>query len=214
MSEAVEVVVDRREQLPGVRDQGIKPLCLAFAASDLNAFNNSLCSHLSVEYLAYYAYQLMNTNKTDQGLSIPSVIQILKENGQIIEELMPYDENRTELISPPLKQTEVFKTISSEQACATDSVILALDNNKIVLLGLSLTPSFFYPRFPYVLNDEIGERGLHAVTAVGYGLYQNKNVILIRNSWGENWGEGGYAWLTAECINNRTLTSIQLTGNS
>ncbi|MCW8875647.1 MAG: C1 family peptidase [Kangiellaceae bacterium] len=214
MSEAVEVIVDLREQLPKIRDQGIRPLCLAFAGSDLNAFNNNLVSHLSVEYLAFHAYQLMNTYKIDQGLSIPSVIQVLKENGQILEALLPYDESRAKLISPPQSKTEVFKTVSIEDRCTSDLVISALDNKKIILLGLSLTSSFFDPTSPYVLDYETGEQGLHAVTAVGYGVYQNEKVILIRNSWGESWAEEGYAWLTAKYINNRTLTSIQLIGNS
>ena len=35
----------------------------------------------------------------------------------------------------------------------------------------------------------------HAVTAIGYGTDNGKNYWLIRNSWGTDWGEGGYGRL-------------------
>lgn len=41
--------------------------------------------------------------------------------------------------------------------------------------------------------------GGHAVLAVGYDdskkIGKNKGALLIRNSWGTNWGENGYGWL-------------------
>lgn len=41
--------------------------------------------------------------------------------------------------------------------------------------------------------------GGHAVLAVGYDdakkIGKDKGAILIRNSWGVSWGEGGYGWL-------------------
>jgi len=46
-------------------------------------------------------------------------------------------------------------------------------------------------------NDTV--QGGHAVVAVGYDdnrkIGKNKGAIKIRNSWGVNWGEGGYGWL-------------------
>jgi C1A family cysteine protease len=46
-------------------------------------------------------------------------------------------------------------------------------------------------------NDTV--RGGHAVVAIGYDdnrkIGKHKGAIKIRNSWGVNWGEGGYGWL-------------------
>lgn len=46
--------------------------------------------------------------------------------------------------------------------------------------------------------------GGHAVVAVGYDdkkkIGKSKGALLIRNSWGTNWGESGYGWLPYDYI--------------
>ncbi len=42
-----------------------------------------------------------------------------------------------------------------------------------------------------------GNRGPHAVTVVGYRTSGPRGrELLIKNSWGPDWGDGGYAWLS------------------
>jgi cathepsin B len=43
------------------------------------------------------------------------------------------------------------------------------------------------------LSDARRQRILHAVKIVGWGKQDGKNYWLIENSWGEGWGEHGYA---------------------
>jgi C1A family cysteine protease len=46
--------------------------------------------------------------------------------------------------------------------------------------------------------------GGHAVIAVGYddrkAIGPHKGALLIRNSWGTDWGDGGYGWLPYEYV--------------
>merc|ERR1712072_640770 len=41
------------------------------------------------------------------------------------------------------------------------------------------------------------QRIIHAVKIIGWGEMQGKNYWLIENSWGEDWGEHGYAKIVA-----------------
>jgi C1A family cysteine protease len=76
----------------------------------------------------------------------------------------------------------------------------------------SYTQSNSAGKIPY---PTAGEKivGGHAVMAVGYddnlkikntnsGATETKGALLIRNSWGTNWGDSGYGWLPYEYIKN------------
>jgi C1A family cysteine protease len=55
------------------------------------------------------------------------------------------------------------------------------------------------PDIPYPDPRTDRHLGGHAVVAVGYddarAIAGNKGALLLRNSWGTGWGDGGYGWL-------------------
>ena len=58
-------------------------------------------------------------------------------------------------------------------------------------------------KIPYPVRGE-SILGGHAVLAVGYDdnltIGDMVGAFLIRNSWGESWGENGYGWLPYEYV--------------
>jgi hypothetical protein len=61
--------------------------------------------------------------------------------------------------------------------------------------------SWSHPRGD-VLEDYSGEeRGPHAVTVVGYRTAGPRGrELLVKNSWGADWGQGGYVWLSERTL--------------
>jgi C1A family cysteine protease len=47
---------------------------------------------------------------------------------------------------------------------------------------------------PYPKPTESVQGG-HAVTIVGYDTNKEEGAFLVKNSWGVDWGEGGYGWI-------------------
>jgi hypothetical protein len=54
---------------------------------------------------------------------------------------------------------------------------------------------------------------LHAILIVGHGVHQGKPYWLVRNSWGESWGDNGFVkigMLMGKDGNLDKLTAIKL----
>lgn len=50
----------------------------------------------------------------------------------------------------------------------------------------------------------------HSLVAVGGGVVAGQAALLVRNSWGTAWGDGGYAWLTHRYIKPRLSVAATL----
>jgi hypothetical protein len=98
----IEVEVDHSDRLGPSRNQGKRPTCLAFAASDLNAFGHST-EHLSVEYLCHFAAKSAEGWQPGDGFTTEQVFSALARSGQPSEKIYPYqaDMPDTPLRAPP-----------------------------------------------------------------------------------------------------------------
>ena len=64
-------------------------------------------------------------------------------------------------------------------------------------------------------SSRCGSQLDHAVTAVGYGTENGTDYILVRNSWGGSWGEGGYVKMelttgTGTCGVNQMVYTVSV----
>ena len=97
----------------------------------------------------------------------------------------------------------------STPADALKSIKAAVAHGYAVMCGFSVYSSLTMdPDIPFPLTKDSLEGG-HAVLIVGYsdkhpcvnGMKgSNKKVPLIRNSWGQGWGDGGYGWLPYDYV--------------
>lgn len=79
-----------------------------------------------------------------------------------------------------------------------------------MVLGLILYDSFNSDKVtetgvvphPNIMKEDLV--GGHAVCAVGYD--DEKKSVLVRNSWGDDWGEKGYCWVPYTYIKDPNLS--------
>ncbi|KAJ8710383.1 hypothetical protein PYW07_009749 [Mythimna separata] len=73
-----------------------------------------------------------------------------------------------------------------------------------VTVGIRITRNFMHYSSGVFYDPKCDQPGPgHCVTAVGYGVRDGEEYWIIKNSWGEQWGEDGYVLMSAR--NNNCL---------
>jgi len=208
MNSLIVLNKDLRSRLGSARDQGPRPTCLAFAASDLHGSVRPGWDPLSCESVFFNAQRRAGRPPT-VGATLPSMIDALREDGQPVEAAWPYLAQTPQTIAAwqsPATESEVFRRCGSPVISDSSCLIGLLNEGRPVVLLLTLSQSFFGPiaGVVRVANDEQPDPSLrHAVVAVGHGSVDGVPAVLVRNSWGESWGHAGHAWLSMDFIDAR-----------
>ncbi len=215
----ITVQKDLRSELGAARNQGPRPTCLAFAASDAHAALRPGWSPLSCEFAFYHA-QRRGGRSPDSGATVPDMLAALRYDGQPEENGWPYlPATPTDVTAwqPPAASGPLFGRAGAAHSCVLDALVGELDHGRPVILLLVLSRSFYAPTADAVVRPAPGEAPeparRHAVLAVAHGSVDGDRAILVRNSWGLGWGAAGHAWLTETFIAPRLFGAALLTEN-
>lgn len=216
MSE-IQIATDLRSLFGPVRDQGARPTCLAFAASDCHASLRKEWYPLSCEY-AFYNAQLRAGLPPDRGARLTSMLDALREDGQPVESGWPYmGKTPADFAtwSPPGSPGQLFARDGSLIQATVDQVIVEVEHRRPVIILLKLCAAFFSANPAIqVVDAEVSALPVtpqrHAIVVVGHGTLESGRVLLIRNSWGPGWGNGGYAWLAEGYLSPRMFAASVL----
>ncbi len=204
---------DLRPDLGPVRDQGRRPTCLAFAASACHEHAHAQRAAFSAEWLYYHAVKRDGGNP-DEGCAPSDVCHVVAEDGQPLETVWPYQAQIGALWGPALDPGDLF--LADEAACSFTfaDVALAVENDRAIVLGLYVGSTFHAPVLidneARILDDfeDIDPESGHAVLAVGVGVLDGCEMILVRNSWSTRWGAEGYAWISKDYLERRALAAF------
>ena len=193
------------------RDQAARPTCMAFALSDLHAALRDSWTPLSCEFAFFHA-QRRAGRPPNVGATLPAMLDAIRYDGQPCENGWPYlaaippDPTAWR---PPEEVGEIFRRDGNDGRATTDAITIAIDGGAPVLVLLYLSVSFDCPGQDGLVDSAADEQPdparRHAVVAVGHGICDNQRAVLIRNSWGADWGRSGYAWLTESFLEARMI---------
>jgi len=214
---SITTKTDLRHLFGPVRDQGQRPTCLAFAVSDGHAALRDGWVPLSCEYVFFHAQRRSGRQPT-QGVLLPAMLRTLDEDGQPAEAGWPYLAKLPADLAkwtPPADATPVYRRASEPSGSSIDAIIAELDRGAPVVTLLRLSRSFDFIGPNGLVDQAPGEtpdfNRRHAVIAVAHGLAGAERAILVRNSWGDQWGANGYGWLTEKFIQPRVFDLAILT---
>jgi C1A family cysteine protease len=196
---------DLRTGCPPVYDQGHLGSCTANALAGAFEFDlkkqNKPDFMPSRLFIYYNERVLINTVNSDSGAYIRDGIKTMNKDGVCPESEWPYDiANFThkpsqkcykDALKSQIKSYQrLFNTLNQLQGCLAEGFPF--------VFGFTVYESF--------MKEDVAHNGImpmpkptekvmggHAVMAVGYD--DQKQVFIVRNSWGPGWGDKGYFYM-------------------
>ena len=210
--------LDLRSKCPVVYDQGHLGSCTANAIGFCYHFDelkqNNQSTFIPSRLFIYYNERNMEGHPNeDTGAEIHDGVQTINTIGVCPEDNWPYDISKFSE-KPSDKCYEIAKNHQSISYQAVeqslDQLRAAIISGFPVVFGFNVYESFESADVAKTGNMPMpkeGEKilGGHAVALVGFD--DIRNVFIVRNSWGDNWGDKGYFYMPYDFIQNTNYAS-------
>jgi C1A family cysteine protease len=211
--------VDLRPLMPQVYDQGELGSCTANAigaAYEFAQIKEDEAHPFVPSRLFIYVCERMEEGTVDEdsGAQIATGVECVSSIGVIPESEWPYDISKFAVKPSQDLLNEAKNHLCVNHYRLTSNELLqikqALINGFPVIFGMSVYKSMQSPEVASTGVVPMPRRfehclGGHAVLIVGFS--DDKQVVYVRNSWGDQWGQSGYFTLPYDYISNPNLTS-------
>lgn len=216
--------VDLRRLCPPVQDQGRLGTCTAHAVAAAIHVEHRLQKKRPIRpsrlFIYYNERDIANDRRLRPTVNLRDALKVVAKQGACPETLHPYNELPRAVIRKPLP--EAYKAAArhkvaryyriSHDSLTSEQFLHQLKNclaaRHPFVFGFHMHPSFIPPSsekwegwmmpIPRKRNDRT--HGGHAVMAVGYD--DRKQAVLVRNSWGKDFGIKGYFWMPYSLISD------------
>ena len=220
--------VDLRKKFSRIKNQGQQGSCLSFAITSVFEYmmkiNELEDCDLSEAFLYYNARHLDKNDdvseEIDSGSRITPSLDSIKKYGIALEKFCPYNDNiynqkPTEEAYKDAETRKLIKALNVETKL--EDIKSAIADGYPVIGSFVLCPSF-NPEEGFIklptqeeiqnvinsINEHTASKhSCHAMVIVGYS--DQLGMFIVRNSWGEDWGDRGYCYMPYEYVTTPKL---------
>ncbi len=214
--------IDHSDELPPIGNQGSQGSCTAWATAYYYKTHEEWREHQwdltdpAHQFSPAFIYNLINGCR-DSGSYPSDAFLLFEQIGAGTMADMPYTDS--ECITYP--SPEAFRNGIPYRTSDTYSINLRNESGMNTLRahlmegGIAATAMTVWPNFDniaaydyvYTVHDVYGEvRGGHAVAIVGFDdsfeTADGVGAVRVVNSWGANWGDNGFFWMSYEALQN------------
>ena len=145
--------------------------------------------------LSFSEQELVSCDNTDNGCnggSMDSAVKWVNENGGIcLEEDYPY-EATDDKCSKSCKLVEGTKNVKTKNIIPMEYALEKAVTSQPISVGIDAEGREFQFYKDGVFTGECGTNIDHGVLVVGFGELDDVSYWKVKNSWGSDWGMGGY----------------------
>jgi hypothetical protein len=208
--------VDLRKGFSVIRNQGKLGACTSFSMASifeyiLNQGEPTKRHCLSPRFL-YYIVSDKNNDGTiiDKGSSFYDNIHVLGKLGICEENLCPYDDKFNTSPSDEAKEDALSRLVTKAENVKIShrDLTAALTEGYPIGISLKVFDSFGKNQKGFIFRPTDKELkstdfGYHAMVICGYS--EKEKVYIVRNSWGEAFGDKGYCYIPFSYIEDKSL---------
>ena len=225
LSRKVPNIVDLRDQMPPVYNQGPLGSCTAQALAAAFDFNRQKQGVPFMDPSRLFIYwnerDMEGTVAVDAGAQLRTGVKVLVRYGTPQEDDWPYlitkfrdKPPKTAYDEAEKNQTLTYQRILRSDDGTCSDMFSCLNEGFPFVTGFMVYESFELAKtvrtgvVPLPKKDE-QPLGGHAIVVVGYDM--QKEHFICRNSWGREWGDNGYCYMPFEYLQRSDLASDQWT---
>ncbi len=211
-----EKSVNLKEYFTKVKDQGQIGACTVFAISSIYEYilkrNANEETDLSESFVYYNVRHLEGKELEDTGSSFQDVIASIGEQGICTETMHPFTRLLSDVPSDEAyldaKKRRITKALNVN--ITENDIKSAIQEGYPVAISLKIFDSFNamsgFVKRPTEDEIESADFGYHAMVVVGYS--DDTKFFLVRNSWGEQFGDKGYCYIPYSYISDPELNRM------
>lgn len=190
------------------------PSCVGNSTADSIEILSAIQGYPKVELSRMFVWTLARNlmaekgYKENTGTYIRLAFQVLHDFGICLESYWPYDESKWDRLPSLMAMSKAtgrkiqgYYRIDTSQGSIVEQMLAALRAEHPVVFGTLIDIPWDRYNGKTTLQKP-GERspilGGHAMVCVGY---DSKKGFIVKNSWGPNWGDQGYCYLSEDYMN-------------